>query len=462
MKEKIKNIFHKYLEDHIKSWPRIYKISVLTIFLLYLFMWGVSIWWSGFQGTLDKVTPLPFINGGDSLEYKELSESLKNQFSFDYMGHPETFRTPGYPIFIAIISYLSGTYFTVALLQIILLFLTAITINKICLDLGLGKFSYIASSLILINPISLMYSITITSEILFLFLYTQYFYICQKLDDFHINRKLILLIILAVLAIYVRPFGIFALPIFLVPIFINNLGIRRKSLLSLFMVFSIVLLIIPWMIRNHKVSGVFSYTSLSNYNLAYYNLPMFNSWVNNSSQEDERFKIQSRVNIPISSWRDLESSEELKKVAVKDLMSDPIQYTKFHLIKTIPFFFSSSLDMFYQFVHYELYQSSASLPSGTIDFLINGEIKNFFQSLVNVWWRFVERIAWLIIYLVGMIGLWLNRKKLFMYGLVFIILYLALLAGPVSNARYRLQTEPYIFILMSIGLASIYNKVKAK
>jgi hypothetical protein len=46
--------------------------------------------------------------------------------------------------------------------------------------------------------------------------------------------------------------------------------------------------------------------------------------------------------------------------------------------------------------------------------------------------------------------------------MAFVIIYLALMTGPIANVRYRLPVEPFIFLLAIVGAIFLYNKLSEK
>ena len=115
---------------------------------------------------------LPIAQGGDFLEYATLAENMRLHGTFSQTpGEPETFRTPGYPVFIAFISLLCRNWlFAVTLAQIgcvIGIVLLTFFIGRAVADASAG---FIAAALVATSPTLLFFSLVLLSESLFILL----------------------------------------------------------------------------------------------------------------------------------------------------------------------------------------------------------------------------------------------------------------------------------------------------
>jgi len=95
-----------------------------------------------------------------------------------------------------------------------------------------------------------------------------------------------------------------------------------------------------------------------------------------------------------------------------------------------------------------------------MQYLTQGKITKFALAIMNPWWKFSERIVLLVLWLSIVYTLWKYRKEKSVWVFISIIIYLALLSGPVSNARYRLPSDPLFYILTSVGLVHFSVRFK--
>jgi 4-amino-4-deoxy-L-arabinose transferase-like glycosyltransferase len=449
----------KALISYINALPTWFRIALVLIFSVYIAGWVYTIYLSHTQTNRGIKPVLPIIQG-DSEEYYYLAESLLDGREFSLYGHPETFRSPGYPVFIAAIKFATGSYFGVTIFQIFVVFATSLLIEKLGREYDNPLVGQLSALFFLISPITFTLSLTILSEVFYIFVFIfTYSFIIGRLNAR--NNLTVLPALLIAVAIYVRPMGIFALPIFLAPIFAAKEKIKFKIVNFLAVSLVAFIFMLPWYIRNKKISGVFAFSSLKSFNLAKYNIPIFLSNLNGTTVEQETIILQKVSMIPEDNWRDLKYSSFLDKHTMKIILSNPVSYAKFHIISSMPFLFSSSLEFL---VH--TYESSMRLnrqvkPS-SIWYLTKGEINLFIKNISGEWWEFSERILLLLIIFLSAYGIWVNRKKPYSYVFIFFILYSMILTGPVANARYRVPVEPFLMILSMSGFISICKNMRFK
>ncbi|MEK7642715.1 MAG: hypothetical protein AAB392_02875, partial [Patescibacteria group bacterium] len=145
----------------------------------------------------------------------------------------------------------------------------------------------------------------------------------------------------------------------------------------------------------------------------------------------------------------------------KIILEQPFSYLKFHTLSSLPFLFSSSVQYLGESYDSALHMKKEFKP-GIIKYLVAKDWGMFINGLYSEWWKLGERIVWLLIYTLALLGWWQNKKKLFAWGFVFIPAYLMLLAGPAANARYALQGLPFVLLLFGSGLVYIRAKLVKK
>ena len=258
--------------------------------------------------------------------------------------------------------------------------------------------------------------------------------------------------LIAGLAIYVRPMGLFALPIFLAPLLIANVSVKRKLYASIIMILVTGMLLLPWMARNKSQAGSFTFTSLKSYNLVSYNLPIFLSLEKGTSIEEEANNIIANTKLDGALWRNAAYSKQLGDYATSIILSNPISYARFHIISSLPFFFASPITNVVEAWYDNVLRKAPPLPPPAIFLLSKGDIKGFFAILVSNLWYTSAKFLSLVILLAACYGIWINRGKTIGWAFAFVVIYLGLLAGPVANIRYRLPVEPMILVLATEGL----------
>ncbi len=436
-----------------------YRIAVGIVFLIYVAAWSWTIWFSGVQQDSNITPILPVTHVADSAEYANLADSMIQGEGFSLkQGMPEYFRTPGYPVMIYVVQQIFGSLFAVTFLQILLAFGIALIIRSIGTQLFSKVTGEISSLLFLINPYVLVVTLSILTDILFIFLFILGIFLALFYLEKYGYKMVILVSLIFAIAIYIRPVGLFALPVFLAPVIILKLPLRKKISMAALMIVMIFLFMAPWMMRNQNQSGVFSFTSLKSYNLVSYNIPLFLSLKNGSGIAAESNEAENSVGVPREFWRDLAHSKKLDDYAISAIKADPLGYFKFHTISTLPFFFSSPFTAFVESWYGTILKKSAPSPKAAIFLLTQGDVIGFIKVLLSNGWYFVFKLLSGVILLLALYAAYRHRRIPAIWAFLFIIGYMALLAGPVSNIRYRLPVEPFIFILAIAGILELISR----
>ena len=442
----------------INSFSKWFKIVFFCVFVIYIFAWLFTIYLANIQKATNLEPILPVVPQ-DSEEYNELAESIIQNQSFYSDGEINTLRSPGYPFFVAILKVVSGSYFLVTFVQILLVFGSVVIIRRLGALFHSHKVGEIAGIIFILNPLVLTLSLIILTDILFLFLFLIGFYLAIS-GHYNIKRITFISIIFA-LAIYVRPMGVFALPIFAAPFLASKLSVKEKIKSLLVMIFVVLIAVSPWIYRNYKSTRVADFTSFKAINLAFYAVPMFLSNLNQTNVLEERINIENEVGIPQSEWRKLKYSKTLSDYSQKIILKHPFTYLKYHITTSLPFLFSSSIQD--TIITYKsAMQIKDKFKPGAIRYLVSEQWKLLFESVTAVWWKVAERMFWLTAYVVTIGVVWKERKRKMTWAFIFIPVYLMLLAGPAANARYAVQGLPFVLILFSVGVPHIKEKIKSK
>lgn len=423
-------------------------IFILSVFLLYLCSWFYSIHLS--KILISDPFFSPPVMGSDSLEYKTLADSIitKGYFSLDGIN-PETFRVPGYPLFIALLFGLTGSYFTVTFFQILIVFATAYLIFKIGQLVYSELVGKIGASLFLLDPTTIFHSLVILSDNLYVFILVLACYLFIK------NRYEQSLVavctwsLLLGVSVLIRPISVFILPVFLVFLFFLNSGFKNSLFKKIIVaVICFCIPVIPLIVRNYMQDGVSAVSSLSGFNLAYYNLPMFFEDTKGIPKEETRrlLGVEEGTVSFMNAKRLVHSSELGNKV--KPLLIDNISsYIPWHIRETAPFVFASSIKTFF-----------ASLNQAGVT--------NFVASKTLV---FIERLFWALVFTSPFVAFYGDKNRLLTLLFICLIAYFALLTGPVAYVRYRMPVEPFVFLTVPVAymyfrdnLRKVYSMLKSR
>lgn len=441
------------IKEEIRDFSKWFKIVFIVLALVYIVLWFFTIYLHDGQKERGYEPLLPGAPK-DSQEYVLLSESLINGNGLSMNGMIETLRSPGYPIFTATIKTIGGSYFTVTLVQIILVFASAFIIRRIGIVFSGKKVGEIAAALLLVNPVTMTLSLLILTDVLFLFLFSLGFYLVITTD----NKKPFLKICLAsaffAYAIYVRSMGIYVAPIFLAPILATKLPFRMQAKLMGVMFLFLIISIAPWVLRNYLVVGVPGFNSLQSVGLSW-TVPKFLSNLKGTTEDQESLIFQKITGVPSEAWEnrgsyDIRYSKQINQVAQKIILEHPFSYAKFTVITSLPFLFPSSI-LFMRDSYDSAIDRERPFKPGIINALASGDFQSFYDGIWGVWWKFAERILWLLAYLISLFSIWKDRRNPLVWIFIFITGYLMFFSGPAAGPRLSFQAWPYMFMLFASG-----------
>lgn len=434
------------------------KALFLCAGVLYVALWVLTIQISAIQEAHDTTPVLPVV-AEDSAEYADLVQSLLAGEGFAMHGQLETLRTPGYPIFATAIKKIGGSYFAVTFAQILVVFLAAMVVRRIGMRFASRNVGEIAAALLLLNPVTITLALLIYSDILFLLLFTAGFYFSLSLTNEQWFARTLLVSFLFALAIYVRPIGVLALPLFIAPVIVS--GLTRRSTLKaiILLLVSIAILLSPWMLRNHTHTGVFKFTSIEASAIGWATA-RFLTATNGAPLTESYQELEERIGAPESEWRDIRLSSKVNEVSWGVILANPFSYAVYHTSSSLSFLFPSTISFAVDAYRTAL-NRAPPFTLGAIQFLATGDFSSFFKAISQVWWKVLERLVWLGMCVVALYALWRRRHDPLAWALVFVIGFFMLLAGPAAGPRYTLQALPFLFVLFATGCVYLAEYVRA-
>lgn len=439
-----------------KNIPRWFRVFFIILAIVYMSAWSYSAFLATHYGNKFSIPVLH----KDATEYALLSDSIIKTHSFSIDGSvPETFRTPGYPAFIALIRTISGgSFLAVTFIQILLALCIALLIQKIGAQHFSPKVGAMAAIIFLINPTTLLVSLVIHSEIPFVTLYILLFWLIGEYLEKKPWSISIISGFLTAMAMYIRPIGFLAFPIFLAPILFTKINWKKKIVLATILVTVTLLLLAPWMLRNKEKTGVFGFSSLATQSIVTYSIPMFRVHLNDTSIEKETNRIVKETGAKQENWRELSSAPLLKPYIYGFVKNNFFSYSKWHAIVSIPFFFASDIDWSRTVYSLAMHKTLSNKSQAAIFDLAKGNVGSFLGKITHPWWKFSERMIFCLFALFSLYVVIKMRRKTAIWVMVGIIVYLAFATGPVATARHRFPVDPFIYLIASAGIVSFVEK----
>lgn len=426
----------------------------------------------------------PVMEGGDSYRYALLAENLLEHKKFTSSEiapySPEIARSPGYSFFLVPFKFIFDSFVPVIFAQIILIITSALLIYKMGSTLFSEKIGIIAALLFSFSPAILFYTFTILSDILFIFLFLLGIYILFFKPISH-SRYTYTLVALAMIilgyATLVRPVGLYSIIfilLFLLIHYTKYIGFKRSLLITFlsFIVYASVLA--PWYIRNYYQSDALVISSTGPYTLLFYNVAGFLAQKDNIPTDNMKDVLLSRhfLNVEKDDLYGGQYLKEMKTLAINYIKDDPIGYFTYHGLGSINFFIASSLkDVSNESAVFRNFLLSTRLLNennvSIKEYLNTGGIFRGTLAIFKSEPLFtLERLAWLfmaILVFLAPILFWdTKEKRVLVFLFFFLIIYFALIFGPVSYARYRISAEPFIIILAIGTLWKIISISKQK
>lgn len=379
---------------------------------------------------------------GDSRAYALLAEHLLGHGVFSLAAqppyHPDSFRAPGYPLFLAGLYAVAGSWPLALFLQVVLLASAPLLLYALVRPYD-ERAALWGALVFALEPLRLFYSASVLSDALF---------VCALLGSLLLFMRGIDRGSLGMLgaAGAVLGFGILVRPIaILLPVLFAGYAawaLPRKRL-ALVPLLAALIIVAPWAMRNQAHFGSYQLSSVGAYNLAVYNAPVYAAY--RPSQEAraalEAFAAR-QASLPEHERTSLARAGEFAGVFRAVIAGRELDYALFHLVKTAPFFLTDGLRDVVR-----LFGTELAMPdlSGALLRGNGGAVVGYLAGGgAGVWLLLAGSLFWGLVCVGALACAWLAwRGRVARAWLFFaaVVLYFALLTGPVSNARYRLPVS---------------------
>jgi 4-amino-4-deoxy-L-arabinose transferase-like glycosyltransferase len=232
------------------------------------------------MGARAPATPARFVEGGDSEQYMRLATQLLQTGSFRTEGDAnlDLVRTPGYPLFLALMHLLFGAYKWASLAQTLLALANCLLIYRVIKDLGGEPWvGYLGVLFYLLTPNAAFYPLLIMTETLASFFLMSGLW---SLVRFLVVRRIGWLALSGAfmsLAAFVRPSNLILLVVWCLLILAltaygHKTSVWKVSVWRPVLIFAIsgFALILAWQVRNYAVHGRFVFSTVGRGTLKYW------------------------------------------------------------------------------------------------------------------------------------------------------------------------------------------------
>ncbi len=426
------------------------------------------------------------LKGTDQFTYDRLAKNMIEYHIFSYKPDlpPVIIRTPGYPIYIAIIYFLFGYLPWLVLLGQIIIDSFSAALIFMTFSRGFGqKIGLISGILYAIQPHLILYSLSMYSDSIFVALLVLSLNFLSRYF-FNDRSKILNLGFSALflgLSALVKPAVLFVPFIVAVFLLINNRSNLFKGVkYSLVYAAVYIITISPWLVRNEIIYHTPLLSNSGEYNLLVLNIvPVEMETRNNSNnyevddnlraEADSLMKAEGKLpfmkKVPQDYWdslalqHDYNKTEYWQKVAVKYIKREPVLFTKHYFLGIINTFFNIGTTVFARNLHITEKPTAVDIKSETnfIDL-----VKDFFlkKELGSVVIGVIILFYMLCIYscfLIGFLRLKTLPNKSFLIMCFVVAAYFILIAGAGGLARFKMPAIPFYIIFCSFGINYIWE-----
>lgn len=411
----------------------------------------------------------------DAQDFHNLSKEIINNHRFYNISNDmiETLRTPGYPLFLSIIYKIFGYKpWIVLLFHIFIESLSCFFLYLAIKKLFNLKVALYSAFFYAINPFIILYTMTLITEILFMFFIILSFYFFTFVIKDEKRKKIVINLIISsffiAIAALIRPIAqYFPIIILLFILFYFRKKIKIAIIYASTYIFMFLLVISPWIIRNYHHFKVVSLSSSGNYNLLeLYATPLI-AQKYNIDKSEAKDSLYNEVNILIEKeglgekLNQFQISTFYKKVALNKIKENPILFSKMFLMGLVHTYSSIGVQRYSMMLN-------LSKPDH-FDIKEYSNIWDLFKGFLNKWGKSSIPIVsftipyLLIIYLSAIIGFFVvfnkNYNKKFITLILILSLYFVIIVGPAGLLRFKLPAIPFYLPFSSIGFIFIVDKL---
>ncbi|MCD6419670.1 MAG: glycosyltransferase family 39 protein [Synergistetes bacterium] len=380
----------------------------------------------------------------------------------------EIIRTPGYPLFLAMVFLLFGLkIMPILLFQIAISLLAVVFVYKIAYLIGGERAGWWAGLIAAVNPSLIISTNKILTGTLYSVMLLAAIYliisvlVCSKRG---LSRLAFGFLILS-LAAFVRPIGMYMgivlVIVFLFWMFRNGFGLLKSLFYSLILLLIFVLPIVGWSYRNYVLTGYRGFSAIQSWDLLNYGAASTLALKNDSRREVEAKKLMENVlkEFKGKQWGELYNI--MQKHAVEVILKNKWHFAIVQFKGILAVWSSTRAGDFF-------------VASGILDeypnfgkFFYHMSIKRFILFM----WKnyrgilllhFVLVVFYIFEYLLMLLGLFSTKWKLPVIVVLVVILYLSILSGgSLGTARFKVPIEPMVAILAGLGASRwIYRRNK--
>jgi len=402
----------------------------------------------------------------DAAQYHRLALCIVTELSFC----SDTFRTPGYPMFIALFYSLFGEApWVVLLAQAFVDLVTMFVIFKMGQLVFTERVGLIGAALFAFDTNTMFATTTLLTETLFVcVLMTGFYCYLRALLRFEVASAIFGGLLLA-LATLIRPVAEYFFVILIVFALAWTTTGALKSRLKTAAILSLAftLTIAPWAYRNYALYDTVSLSSIQGENLLFWQVTYARTWETGRAPEDieAEFRAEAESRGYADGGNPFENAAIAQEIAVEYISSNPVTYTS-RLMTGILHTFTNlgtagivkTLGFTPTYLPPEaMFSSDSELQLVSRFFATKTPLEIAIGMLVMA-----MLIAHYSAFALGATTLLATRQFAILLLFCMAIGYFAVTSGPIGLARFRLPMTPLYLLVGSVFIDHLLQRIRAR
>lgn len=381
----------------------------------------------------------------DSLDYLRLADGLVQGQGFGTPGNPESFRVPGYPVFLAVLQQLSDSLRFVSFVQVMLSLATCVLTWDIARNLAGEKAGLIGLAVQGFSIVSAVFACRILSEALFVFIFVVFLRLFLlgygRPGRWRCRLRVLTAGALLAAAAYVRavalPLGFLCAGYWLY---------KRQFKSALLLAATWLVLLAPWYVRNWTKTGMPHFSTVAEINFYRYNTCMLLAHLNERSFAEQQSIIDSKL---AELDTQVARARYAGRHARKEIGAHPWKYLGLHLSTVPGNLLPAAGDLFQIF----------GVPlggGGTLGVIrdrgIVAGVRHYFRGKW-IWFAAAVPVVLLtaVIYLLAAFGLICSLRapssRSVVIFMVLLTAYFLIAPGAAANPRFRVPAMPLLAVV---------------
>jgi 4-amino-4-deoxy-L-arabinose transferase-like glycosyltransferase len=400
----------------------------------------------------------------DTPSYIRPAESLLEGHGYSFPG---VLRTPLYPMFLAFFFALFGENLVIIVLaQVIVSALTVVLTYQVGILLLPRRAALIGAFLLALSLESIIDPFFILTDPLFALLFLGAAYAFLRYRSAGRISWLISSAILMGLSILCRPIAIYY-PVAVIILLAMLHGKHWVNLFTKSLVYLAVLaaVLAAWFVRSQVVDGAPILSTISNYNLLFYNVASLDTSLHggNVNQYRDSYSLLVQKALDDKGLPRTEANLDgvYKTLAVKKILANPVQFAIVQVKDDLQNLLPGWANIL------QILAPTGQVGIQGTDVLKQGGLSGVYQTYFGGrLWLMVLILPFIIllgaVYLSDLVGtIFLVRTKgwFTLAVLVLPVAYLMLIPGAPSNSRFRIPAMPELCLLAGIGIDWIWGRL---